>query len=210
MKNIRGFIILLLVLLLILNGGLYTAIAHHRENKQKRWYQKIFDRDDDDHHDDDHKDRKRYRRRDHDDDHDGENLKAVSNPSYKENCGACHFAYQPGLLPSSSWKNILGGLDDHFGEFVDLDPETQEAISSYLEANAAEQSSAKRAVKIMRSLGSTTPMRITDIPYIKHKHHEISASAFNRQTIGSFSNCDACHKRAEEGVYDDDFVDIPR
>jgi hypothetical protein len=209
MKNMRSFIILLVVLLLILDGGLYPALADHGENKQKRWYQKIFDRDGDDHDDDDHKHRKRYRRRDHDDDHDGGHLKAVSNPTYKENCGACHLAYQPELLPSSSWKNILGGLDGHFGEFVDLDPETQKIISSYLEANAAENSTAKRAAKIMRSLRGATPMRITDIPYIKHKHHEISASVFNRQSIGSFSNCDACHKRTEEGVYDDDFVVTP-
>ncbi len=210
MKDMRGFAIFLIALLLVLNGGVYTALADHDENKEKRWYQKIFDWDDDDHDDDDHKHRKRYGRRDHDDDHDGKHLKAVGNPTYKENCGACHFAYQPELLPSSSWKGILGRLDDHFGEFLELDPESQKVISSYLEANAAEHSTAKRAAKIMRSLGSATPMRITDIPYIKDKHHEISASVFNRQSIGSFSNCDACHKRAEEGVYDDDFVDIPR
>ena len=208
MKNIRGFTTFFLALLLVLNGGLYSAFADHDENKEERWYQKIFDRDDDD--DENHKRRKRNRERHRDNKHDGSYLKPVNNMTYKEECGGCHFAYQPELLPSSSWKNILGGLDDHFGESVDLDPEALKVISSYLEVNAAEQSSAKRAVKIMRSLGTTTPMRITDIPYIKHKHHEISASVFNRKTIGSFSNCDACHKRAEEGVYDDDFVDIPR
>ncbi len=28
----------------------------------------------------------------------------VKNALYLEECGACHFAYQPGLLPSRSWK----------------------------------------------------------------------------------------------------------
>ncbi len=93
-------------------------------------------------------------------------MKPATNPTYKENCGACHFAYQPELLPSSSWKSILARLDDHFGESFELDPEAQKIISGYLEANAAEHSTAKRAVKIMRSLGGRTPMRITETPLI--------------------------------------------
>ena len=183
----------------------------HDKGHKKSWYHRIFDWDDDDDHDDDeHKHRKRYRKRDRADDHDGRHLEAVNNPTYKENCGACHLAYQPELLPSSSWRGILGQLDDHFDEVLELDSATQKVILPYLETNAAENSTAKRAVKIMRSLGSTTPMRITDIPYIRHKHHEISPSVFDRQKIGSFSNCDACHQRAEEGIYDDDFVVIPK
>ena len=177
---------------------------HEKEHK-KSWYHRIFDWDDDD-----HKHRKRHRKRHHDEDYKRKYLKVVNNPIYIENCGACHFAYQPELLPSSSWRSILDRLDDHFGDSLELDPETKGVILRYLEENAAEHSTAKRAVKIMRSLGGTTPTRITDIPYIKEKHHEISASTFRRKAIGSLSNCNACHKRAEEGVYDDDFVDIPR
>ena len=39
----------------------------------------------------------------------GHYLSAVNNPTYKEQCGGCHFAYQPGLLPSGSWEKILAG-----------------------------------------------------------------------------------------------------
>ena len=189
----------------------YILGDDHDKGHKKSWYHRIFDWDDDDnHHDDDHKHRNRHRKRDRADDHDGRHFQAVNNPTYKENCGACHLAYQPELLPSSSWKAILVQLDDHFGEVLELDPETQKVILGYVETNAAENSTAKRAVKIMRSLGNATPMRITDIPYIQHKHHEISSSVFDRQTIGSFSNCDGCHQKAEEGIYDDDFVVIPK
>jgi hypothetical protein len=62
----------------------------------------------------------------------------------------------------------------------------------------------------MRSLNGNTPLRITEIPYIKEKHHELNASIFSRQSIGSFSNCIACHTKAGQGNYDDDYVKIPK
>lgn len=159
---------------------------------------------------DDQRHRNRYRERHHDRDHGDGHLKAVTDPTYKENCGACHFAYQPELLPSASWKNILNRADDHFGESLALDEEAKTEILGYLQTNGAEHSSAKRAVRIMRSLGSQVPTRITEIPYIRGKHHDISAATIMRRSIGSLSNCIACHTRAEEGIYDDDFVVIPK
>jgi len=71
-------------------------------------------------------------------------------------------------------------------------------------------SSAKRSRKIVRSLNGKRPLRITETPYIKEKHHDLNASIFSRQAIGSFSNCVACHTRAEQGNYDDDYVKIPK
>jgi hypothetical protein len=137
-------------------------------------------------------------------------MPAVTNPVYKEQCGACHFAYQPELLPSGSWRKILGKLDDHFGEVLPLAPEMVDEIAGFLEANAAERSSAKRAVKIVSSLGGATPLRITDVPYISHKHRKISTDVLRRRSIGSLANCIACHRTAVNGVYDDDSVSIPK
>ena len=136
-------------------------------------------------------------------------LKPVTHRAYKDSCGACHFAYQAELLPSSSWEGILEAVDDHFGEAFKLDQETKDAVFGYLGSNASEHSKSKVAVKIMKSLRGQVPMRITEIPYIKDKHRRISAATFKRDSIGSASNCVACHKRAEEGIYDDDYVVIP-
>jgi diheme cytochrome c len=162
--------------------------------------------------DDEHGERRRYRERNrhHSENHGESRLKPVNDPAYKENCGACHFAYQPGLLPSGSWQKILSRLEDHFGEVVEIDPESRKIISGYLTANAAEHSSAKRAVKIMRSLRGTTPLRITEVPYIRKKHHEIRRGVLERESIGSLSRCNACHRTAESGIYDDDSVSIPK
>ena len=116
---------------------------------------------------DDQRHRNRYRQRHRDDDRGRSQLQAVSHPGYKENCGACHFAYQPELLPSESWGKILDRPDDHFGESIELDEETKKAIMGYLQTNGAEQSTAKRAVRIVRSLRGQVPTRITEIPYIR-------------------------------------------
>lgn len=158
---------------------------------------------------DDHRHRNRYRERHRDDDTGRNHLKAVAHPTYKENCGACHFAYQPELLPSESWERILSRPDDHFGESFELDEETKKVILDYLQTNAAESSTAEQAVKIMRSLEGQVPTRISEISYIKKKHHDISAATIKRHSIRSLSNCTACHKWAEEGIYDDDSVVIP-
>jgi hypothetical protein len=153
----------------------------------------------------------RYRERRHgDNNHYGEkSLMPVSNTAYTDNCGACHFTYQPGLLPSDSWRKILENSEDHFGEPLDLDADAREEIYVYLTSNAANTSSSKLSQKIMRCLDGQTPLRITDIPYIRKEHHEIGQSVVNRPSVGSLSNCIACHRDADHGVYDDDRVSIP-
>ena len=166
--------------------------------------------------DDDHY-KKRYRHRGGhqkvDDDNNGhdnnDHLKPVTNQTYKETCGECHFAYQPELLPSASWLEILSQLNDHFGEKIETDPVTIKNISDYLTKNGAENYSAEQSVKIMRCLGGQVPIRITDIPYIRKKHHELDPAIFKCKSIGSMSNCIACHTTAEKGIYDDDDVKIP-
>ena len=45
-----------------------------------------------------------------------------SNNVWNTECGACHVAYPPRLLPASSWRAIMGGLAAHFGTDASLDP----------------------------------------------------------------------------------------
>lgn len=193
--------------LIVFSGTLSSALAD--DHKGKKWYEKILNHDDDH---DDHRGKhgKKKRERHRDDDHNERYLKQVNDPIYKDVCGGCHFVYQPELLPSASWMEILANLDNHFGESVELDTDSSKTISGYLKLNSAENSSAKRAVKIMRSLGGREPLRITEIPYIREKHHEISPNVFKRESIGSLSNCSACHTTAEKGIYEDDNVRIPK
>ena len=135
---------------------------------------------------------------------DDETLKSVSNAVYKEKCGACHFAYQPELLVSEGWKQILERSDNHFGESVDLNAEEKKEIESYLLTNAADKSGSEIARKIVKNLDRQSPMRISKNPYIIKKHREVKPIIVKGETTGSLSNCSACHKRAEAGYYDDD------
>jgi len=193
MKNCAGCIIsaILLFLTLSLILDVFADDDHYRKRHRYRGGSQKVENDNDDYDRDDY-------------------LKPVTNQVYKETCGECHFAYQPELLPSASWLKILNRLDDHFEEEIEADPDTVKNISEYLKTNGAENSSAKRSKKIMRSLGNQVPMRITEIPYIRRKHHELDQAVFKRESIGSLSNCTACHITAEIGIYDDDDVKIPK
>ncbi len=136
-------------------------------------------------------------------------LPGVTNEVYKTNCGSCHFAYQPGLLPAKSWQKIVGSPGGHPGGALSLDKKTKAEIKKYLTQNSAENSPSKRSRKILASIGSGVPTRISEVPYIREKHHEIRQEVFLRKSIGSRGNCIACHKTAESGDYDDDNVSIP-
>jgi cell division protein FtsI/penicillin-binding protein 2 len=190
MNGIHKWIVFLLTFLLTANGVFYTAFADHDDHKGKSRYQK--------------KERK------HSEHNSNRNLTIVNNLTYTENCGVCHFAYQPGLLLSGSWAKILAKRSDHFEEAIELDPEAEKIIAEYLKANAADYSSKKLSSKIMKSVGNQTPHRITEISIFQEKHHGISPDVIKRKSIGSLSNCLACHTTAEKGIYSDDNVKIPQ
>ncbi len=134
----------------------------------------------------------------------------ASNTAYKTTCEGCHFAYPPELLPGSSWRTILNRLPNHFGEQLSINPNARKAIQKYLIENGADRSSSKKSVKIMKCLNGQNPLRITEIPYIQKKHRRIKPEVLNRKSIGSLSNCIACHTTAEQGNFNEDYVTIPK
>ncbi len=140
----------------------------------------------------------------------GPDVSPVSNKRYESECGACHFAYQPGLLPAQSWKKLMGSLADHFGENAELDSETQDQLTTYLVEGSAERSETRRSAKILRSLGAESPLRITDVPYIRYKHNEIPTRLIRgNPDVRSLSHCAACHTRAVKGSYAEREIHIP-
>ncbi|MCC6544659.1 MAG: diheme cytochrome c [Nitrospirae bacterium] len=134
----------------------------------------------------------------------------VNNPLYEQECSSCHFLYLPGLLPERSWQEIMKSSGKHFGEDLALDDTTKEEILSYLSKYSAEKSNTEWAGKILASIGSGTPVRITETQYIKRKHRKIKTEVFKRPSIGSFSNCGACHKKGAQGDFEEDGVSIPK
>lgn len=140
-------------------------------------------------------------------------VKPVTDKKYAKECGECHFAYQPGLLPAKSWEQLLtaDALKKHFGENAELDPATREAIHDYAVNNAAETSWYKRSRKIaVATEKGPAPLRITELRYIARVHHDIPEKMIKgNKDVKSLSMCNACHTQAEKGVFDSDTVNIP-
>ena len=135
----------------------------------------------------------------------------VNNQAYRDECGSCHFAYQPGLLPEKSWRKMMVGLENHFGDNAELDAETQNSLLDYLVINSADKSNYKRSKRIMGSLRQgEIPLRVSDTLYFKRKHDEIPLRyVADNKDVGSYSNCAACHAKADTGSYDEDEINIP-
>jgi len=138
-------------------------------------------------------------------------VRPVAHEQYAAECGSCHFAYQPGLLPARSWQQIMSNLDNHFGENAELGADVGQALTQYLVANAAEQGGGWLPRRIMSSVpADQTPERITSVPYIIRKHNELPARMVaDNPDVGSLSRCAACHTQAEKGVFNEHTVRIP-
>lgn len=211
-----------------------------------------------------------------DDEHEGGAGFGKKGSRYKEDsvyikeCGSCHLAYPPNLLPKESWQLIMAGLEDHFGENAALDAPMAAHIASYLEAAQPENSRREKPQPVTaQQPGSTvapagqlpaeswgdimkkleghigkdgkvdaegakiitryldqplpadqhtrlngvlkaTPVRITELPGFIRKHDEIpKRMVADNPKVGSFSQCDSCHKDAAKGLFDEDRVSIP-
>lgn len=133
----------------------------------------------------------------------GSDIAPARNEVYIEECGACHVAFPPGLMPQRSWEVIVDGFADHFGEELEFDDEVIASLRKYLINNAADRSKYPRSVLIMQYLrDDLTPTRVMDVPYIKRKHSQIPRDALEKNAnVRSFANCDACHSRVEAGSF---------
>ncbi|NEX22560.1 cytochrome C [Thiorhodococcus mannitoliphagus] len=137
--------------------------------------------------------------------------------TYAQECSACHMAYQAALLPALTWARIMSpaALGSHYGDDASLSAATINEITTYLTRNAADQRGDRRAQAMaagtpnLAGPGETLP-RITDTSYFKREHGEIPAHLVqDNPEVGSFSHCNACHRRATEGDYSERQIDIP-
>jgi hypothetical protein len=136
---------------------------------------------------------------------------ATSDPLYARECGGCHLAYPPSLLPARSWDRLLAGLADHFGENAELAEPERKALGAWLDARAADRAPDRRGRRIAASIPpDQAPLRITEIPYIVREHRELPARAVrDNPQVKSLSRCNACHPGATAGRFDEHAVNVP-
>lgn len=120
--------------------------------------------------------------------------------AYAKECGSCHTPHHPSLAPAGTWKKIMAGLDDHFGENATLKPELTQKLTDYLTVNAAETWDTRPA-NAFRNPDAQEPLRITATSRWKRYHREIPDEVFKSKPIGGRLNCSNCHGDAETGRF---------
>lgn len=128
------------------------------------------------------------------------------NPVFVNECASCHTLYPPTLLPKESWSALMGDLSNHFGDDASLDPSDHQTILAYLLANSAETSTQEMSVKMVQSLEKRDMIAITQTPFWKKRHKNISADVFASDAVKSRSNCKACHSDIEQGTIEDNAI----
>jgi hypothetical protein len=114
--------------------------------------------------------------------------------TWQHECGSCHLAFHPSLLPARSWQEMLR-QQDHFGEDLALDTEVVAALSSFATAHSAEHAETPAAWKIAsRTPASSTPLRITETSYWKGRHGSVADADWQRVKR---IDCGGCHLDAE-------------
>jgi len=125
----------------------------------------------------------------------------AANARHQQECGACHVAYPPGLLPAASWQQLMGNLGKHFGTDASLDEASAKEISAWLKTNAG--SGRKGGEEAVQG-------RISKTNWFVRQHDEVSAATWKRASIGSAANCSACHADAAKGNFNEHQVRIPK
>jgi mono/diheme cytochrome c family protein len=124
-------------------------------------------------------------------------------PVYKQECSACHVAYPAGMLPAASWKRLMGGLNKHFGTDASLDEKSLAEISGWLDGHAGTYKRVSEMPPDDRITKSAWFIR-------KHNEREVSPAVWKRASVGSASNCIACHTNAAQGSFSEREIKIPK
>jgi hypothetical protein len=128
----------------------------------------------------------------------------VTDPVVKEECGSCHMAFAPSMLPALSWQRMMGELDKHFGDNASLDAATTEKITNYLVAHAGDASGQHYSSKWLKGVAlGATPQRITELPKWVREHRKVPDWEWRQKEVRTKANCIACHSAAEQGYYDE-------
>ena len=137
-------------------------------------------------------------------------VRAVAvDAGWKTDCGDCHMAFHPTLLPAQSWTKLMSSLDDHFGEDASLPAGKVAAITAFLTANSAENSDSFAANRFRR-VDAERPLEITATPFWTHRHSELADAVFKAPPVNSKQNCAACHGDAETGTFAPQQISIPQ
>ena len=131
------------------------------------------------------------------------------DPLVAEECGACHMAFHPSLLPAPSWEALMAGLDNHFGENAWIADADAAEIEAWLTAHAAETVDTAPA-RIFARTDPGAPATLTETPAWRRLHGDLPDALFARAPVFSRANCAACHADAGTGRFSPFAISIPK
>lgn len=131
----------------------------------------------------------------------GARLATPPNERWKSECGSCHIAYPPPLLSAAAWRELMSGLEKHFGTDASVDATAGAEIGAYLERYAG----SGRRVR-----GAGPGLRITETAWFVREHREVRPATWNHPAVKSAANCAACHTAAGEGDFRENNLRKPR
>lgn len=118
---------------------------------------------------------------------------------WNDECGSCHLAYHPSLLPARSWSKMFAQQQSHFGEDLGLSKQTLGHLEAFAAHNAAEALASPVAWKMATTIAErSAPLRISATPYWEQRHASLDAATWKRVHR---SDCGACHWDAEAGSF---------
>lgn len=130
----------------------------------------------------------------------GRSMPRDTPAAYWEECGSCHVAYPPGMLPARSWERVTRGLAKHYGSDASLDAALEQQIGDWLQ---------KYAGTYKRVREEPPQDRITRTAWFERKHRKLAAAVWTDPSLKTAANCAVCHLDAERGRYDDDDLRFP-
>lgn len=121
-------------------------------------------------------------------------------PAYVQECGSCHAAYPPGMLPARSWQRVMNGLDRHYGSDASLDAPTARQLGDWLQQHAG----------TWKRVAEEPPQdRLTRSAWFERKHRKVEPAVWQLPSVQSAANCAACHTGTGQGRYDDHGLRMP-
>lgn len=120
--------------------------------------------------------------------------------AYREECASCHIAYPPALLAADDWRKLVSGLDRHFGSDATVDAVKKKEIMAFLERNAGNP---------QRLGANSEPPAISHSRWFIREHREISGPTWRSPQVKTAANCEACHRNAATGSFNEHEIRIP-
>jgi cytochrome b len=128
--------------------------------------------------------------------------------AWRGECGSCHLAYPPELLPRRSWLRMLETQQSHFGEDLGLSTKTRDALSAIVRAEGARPHWAGSMIQASVVEGDA-PQRISETRFWRERHGHLDPRRFSVAPVSGRHDCEACHADAASAIFSPRMIHLP-